>query len=365
MSQLMQSSSPLKTSYEKYLLLVLLLVLIGSCAWLVLAVIDQRGVNDNYVANTKIGGATYTVQDTTGFERMLASARDTATKELEHPERSFISEERVACVKCGKPIPYSALSCPFCLQAQPEIIDADTIDTDGDGITDKEELELGLNPQDPGDANGDLDGDGFSNLEELQAGTDPRNAKSTPDPIVKLRVLAVKPIPFYLRFVSESTFADGSMRFQLNMQSQSAPTLFVKLNDIAMGYQVTKYDPNGKDGPTLTLVRVADKRVVNLVRGRPVTENELAIKFVFLIDRTALPVKRLNDVFELRGKQYKVIDIKSANVVIQDVATMKKINVSRITEAERNGPAAAAPAAGNGPSAGGPGAGGDEFVFGM
>jgi hypothetical protein len=364
MSQLMQSSSPLKNNYEKYVLLILLLILIGSCAWLVLAVIDQRGVNDNYVANTKIGGATYTVQDTTGFERMLASARDTASKPLEHPERSFVSEERVACVKCGKPIPYSALNCPFCLQAQPEIIDADTIDTDGDGITDKVELELGLNPQDPSDAHNDLDGDGFTNLEELQAGTDPQSNKSMPDPIVKLRVLAVKPIPFYLRFVSESTFADGSMRFQLNMQSQSAPTLFVKLNDIAMGYQVTKFDPNGKDGPTLTLVRVADKRVVNLVRGRPVTENELAIKFVFLIDRTALPVKRLNDVFELRGKQYKVIDIKSANVVIQDVATMKKINVPKITEAERTGASAPA-AAPSGPAAGGNGAGGDEFIFGM
>lgn len=364
MSQLMQSSSPLKNSYEKYILLFLLIVLIGSCAWLARAVIEQRGTNDNYVANTRLGGATYVHQDTTVFERMLASARDTATKVLAHPERSFVSESRVCCVKCGKPIPYAALTCPFCLQAQPEIIDADTIDTDGDGITDKLELELGLNPQNSADAHGDLDGDGFSNIEEILAGTDPKSAKSMPDPIVKLRVLAVKPIPFYLRFVSESTFADGSMRFQLNMQSQSAPTLFVKLNDIAMGYQVTKFDPNGKDGPTLTLVRVADKRVVNLVRGRPVTENELAIKFVFLIDRTALPVKRLNDVFELRGKQYKVIDIKSANVIIQDVATMKKINVPKITEAEKAGPAAAPAAPAGGPGPGGQAPVGDDF-FGM
>jgi hypothetical protein len=37
-------------------------------------------------------------------------------------------------------------------------------DSDNDGIPDDEEKKVGLNPQDPNDANGDLDNDGFSNV---------------------------------------------------------------------------------------------------------------------------------------------------------------------------------------------------------
>ncbi|TQV68301.1 hypothetical protein FKG94_23725 [Exilibacterium tricleocarpae] len=45
------------------------------------------------------------------------------------------------------------------------------IDTDGDGITDCLETQLGLNPADNTDAAGDKDGDGLSNLREVNLGT--------------------------------------------------------------------------------------------------------------------------------------------------------------------------------------------------
>ena len=89
-----------------------------------------------------------------------------------------VSELRVSCVKCGKPIAYDADTCPFCLEPQPEIVDIKTLDTDGDGIPDSMELEWGLDPQNSADAEGDLDGDGFTNLEEFLAGTDPRIRKA-------------------------------------------------------------------------------------------------------------------------------------------------------------------------------------------
>jgi len=46
-------------------------------------------------------------------------------------------------------------------------------DTDDDGMPDGWEVQYGLNPLDPSDADGDLDGDGLTNLEEYQAGTNP------------------------------------------------------------------------------------------------------------------------------------------------------------------------------------------------
>lgn len=54
-------------------------------------------------------------------------------------------------------------------------------DTDGDGISDEDEIRLGLNPQNPVDAQEDFDRDGLTNLQEHQRGTDLRNPDSDND----------------------------------------------------------------------------------------------------------------------------------------------------------------------------------------
>lgn len=54
-------------------------------------------------------------------------------------------------------------------------------DTDGDGLDDYVEVQLGLNPLDPADGFSDEDGDGLTLAEEVKAGTDPVNADSDGD----------------------------------------------------------------------------------------------------------------------------------------------------------------------------------------
>jgi hypothetical protein len=54
-------------------------------------------------------------------------------------------------------------------------------DSDADGIPDDVEIALGLNPNDPTDALADFDTDGLSNLAETQAGTDIRNPDTDGD----------------------------------------------------------------------------------------------------------------------------------------------------------------------------------------
>ncbi|MCA9489153.1 MAG: TlpA family protein disulfide reductase [Myxococcales bacterium] len=49
------------------------------------------------------------------------------------------------------------------------------VDSDGDGLTDAQETQLGTDPQDP-----DTDGDGFEDRDELEQHTDPRSAADHP-----------------------------------------------------------------------------------------------------------------------------------------------------------------------------------------
>ena len=78
--------------------------------------------------------------------------------------------------------------------------------------------------------------------------------------------------------------------------------------------------------------------------------------FVNLIDRSPVrPVQRLNDVFALRGVEYKVVDIGRESVLIQNVKTGEKVTVPAISSEERAAalgrPAAAAPVAAPAPVA--------------
>lgn len=340
----------IRDHYEKAILLTALIALLVSCVLLVQSIQADKEAAAFSLARIGWKGTPVALKDTVSFDTVHAEARATATAPLTNSARTTISELRVACVKCGRPIAYEALECPFCLAAQPEIVDITKLDTDKDGLPDKIELGLGLNPQDPADAAGDLDSDGFTNMEEIGVQTDPKNPADSPPPVVKLRVAAIRPVPFYLRFVAKSDFADGTPRFQLNLQTQER-TYFPKLGDVVLGYKVEAYDPAGKGGETLTMIRQSDKRPVVLVKGRPVTEQELAIRFVFLVDRSILPAQRLNDTFKLRDLEYKVMKIDSSlgNVIIQGVKTGEKVTVPLLSSEERAAaagrPAAPAPSA--------------------
>ena len=71
-------------------------------------------------------------------------------------------------------------------------------DTDGDGIADDVEIANGLNPNDPVDALEDFDRDGLTNRQELQLGTDVRNADSDADGLTDGRemTLGTDPLVF-------------------------------------------------------------------------------------------------------------------------------------------------------------------------
>ncbi len=59
--------------------------------------------------------------------------------------------------------------------------DPERADSDRDGIPDGDEVHLDLDPKNRADGNADLDGDGLENFDEYKQGTDPRNADSDGD----------------------------------------------------------------------------------------------------------------------------------------------------------------------------------------
>ncbi len=337
----------IREHYEKMLLLVALIALLVSSVLLVQRI--QVGKETAAFSLQRIGwrGSQIALRDTVPFDTVLAEARAAATASISTSPRTTVSEMRVSCVKCGRPIPYEAAECPFCLAEQPAIISIQELDTDGDGIPDWWELEHGMDPLDPSDAHKDLDGDGFTAIEEFQAGTDPRDPQSFPDPIVKLRVGGIRPVPFYLRFVGTQRMPDGTERYQLNLQAADR-TYFARLGEVILGYKVEEYNPSGRGGETITMVRQSDQYSVVLVKGRPVTEQELAIRLVCLLDRTALPVLRLNDVLTHRGVNYKIVYIHRDSVVVKHETSGEEVTVPLLRSEERSllSGRPAAPAAG-------------------
>lgn len=68
-------------------------------------------------------------------------------------------------------VPFLAVALSACIAAEPE---PESVDTDGDGLLDDEESELGTDP-----TSADSDGDGFADGEELGCEGDPLDLGST------------------------------------------------------------------------------------------------------------------------------------------------------------------------------------------
>ena len=132
--------------------------------------------------------------DMSQFDAVVRGVKKPAAlQDIDPKKASFLaSGRRITCTSangkaCGRPIPPGLAKCPFCGAEQPKEVKV-AIDTDKDGIPNDAEVALGLDPNNPADANGDLDGDGFTNLEEFLAKTDPKDRNSHPDYLDSLSV---------------------------------------------------------------------------------------------------------------------------------------------------------------------------------
>lgn len=320
-----------KQNSEKIVLLGVLFVLLVSAFILMLRIQNEKSL---------IADSGRTVTQAPGGEvkpidlAKLADAKKRITQPLQvapMSNRLFSSEVRVRCVSaaCGKPIPYSALKCPFCGTEQPDAGVLLQQDSDEDLIPDEWELSHSMDPFNPADAGYDLDGDGFSALDEMRWTTDPKDPVSHPPFVARLRFDQVVTVPFRFRFVAVQEIQPGVLVFQLNVRTMDQ-TYFKRVGETVEGFLVSEFR---KEGDTLVLTR--GDRSVELKRGREVIDDQITVRFAFLIDRSR-PEARLGQTFKLRDVEYRVEkEMPKTQAKIIRLDTNESFEIDPLTDAEK------------------------------
>ena len=341
----MNSNLPFLRHYDKLIAVGVLIFLLISLFYLTHAGAARKQEESDYIRKLdglKPSAASLPPMELTEYEAAVRLARNPV--QLDAPETQqpgfMTPERRVSCVlsTCQKPIPYAAETCPFCGTKQPVPPEYNTdLDTDKDGISDKLENQLGLNPQDPADAKGDLDGDGFSNIEELLAKTDLKDSKKHPALVSLLRVKELRGKRLPLIFSGVNKMPDGKMQLVFNQTGPSARTVWVREGErigdsdyVAVKVEVKSEERENPNMPgiktrvdisTVVVKRQADGKMITLKINESGKNTDIEALIVLPLDNTEYTVIE-NGTFKVREEAYRVvsIDAKATEVTIENEA---------------------------------------------
>jgi hypothetical protein len=328
-------STLLREKYDRFILGLGILVLLVSLVLIVLGIVGRDSAAADPVPAGRIVADADLAPLRDALTRINEPALLTATNQV------LVSEPRISCINatCRKLIRTgeAARICPFCQTEQPPD-DLNILDGDQDKMTDKYELDNGLDRTLP-DADYDLDGDGFTNLEEFRAKTSANDPASHPSMVVKLRMSGVqkRPLFYRLRGLSKS----GSVySFQVNLENLDE-TLFVKLGQTVKGYHIKSFNaqketltierggsaidlPNGKKVEVPRSVA----QIVNIIRPQYATNVVVGSKVD--IDGVVITIKEIKDeqVIAIRPSVAALDGAKASGVV--------EFIISRETDAERS-----------------------------
>jgi hypothetical protein len=321
----------LKQNYDKLLLVLVLIGLLGSAVFLILKVSsesdDLKG-NDWPPPSRKISAQDV---DFSEYEAKNGPLEEPFVGRNATTNLLMVSEVRVICVNPNHqgPIPFSAMVCLVCGAKQPPL---ETIgfDRDEDSMTDDWEDKNGLNKYDPKDAVFDPDGDGFTNLDEFQGGgTDPNDPREKPPITSKLRWTRIDTQPLQVLFEGVFNAPEGT-KFQLN-ERKTDKTWFKFLGEEAEGYMLSEYIEEAEQGPKLILTN--EFEVIELPKGRTVYTQRRSADLIFLLDGKRFREMKLGQSIELEDLTYNIVDITKNEVVIRDDSE-EEIRVKKISRRE-------------------------------
>ncbi len=251
-------------------------------------------------------------------------------------------------------IPFDYLgkkTCPYCgvILPKKEIIDIDKIDSDGDGISDKMERRIGLDPRNPNDGNVDTDKDGFSVAFEIKHKADSNDPTSYPPLPLRLYVEKITKPVLGVKLVSSRKIGRNkwSLRVKLKVGNAWAKEKKLGIDDSVgidgVNYKVVsvkKVTVPGEKGliPEVTLID-ENKKELKLLEGKDVYSQNPVAEIRDVSNKNIKYNVKLNDIITIKmsfpraGKKgynkehkYKVVKIYTPlenKVDVEDLETNK------------------------------------------
>lgn len=183
----------------------------------------------------------------------------------------------------------------------------------------------------------DPDGDGFSNQDEFLGKTNPQDKNAHPPYLSKLRFVSLDLKRFRLLFAARP----DATTFQINTIDLRQPSQYLKLGDPIKGtkFKIVKFEEKfvlnnlgiKTDVSEVTIENQETGESLVLVLGKQADSPDSFAEFSFLWDKSALRVKK-DQKFSLKPQpdlEYKLIDIKPAEALIENLKTGEKITLPR------------------------------------
>ena len=328
---------------EKVLLTTLLIVLAACSVYMILAMDKQQLTilkNDAGVA-----------VKTTPVSQIIIKK---VSLEEDKPQ-PYDSKGYIYCrnIECNYLIHRSLPKCTWCdTETKPPstIVDIDTQDKDKDGISDTDEVKMGLNPEDSSDALVDLDEDGFSNLDEISKQTDIRDKNDHPSIVNRVRLHSkIRGKNYYPITLSNFGINDESDKKTWDIYADvyirgRKKSIFKRINDKVeeIGYTIIDVDKDDK-GREYIMIQKEGEEPVKILSGRNRTVKNVV--YILVNELTEkLKYIELNKIFELEDKsgskeQYKAtkFDVKTKLLHVIDYKTKDTVTVGLETKLQEPG----------------------------
>ena len=317
-------------NFEKVLLTFLLLILAGCSVYMILTM-DRDTIT---IVTEGAGAGVKVVKVTPATVVAVALEADKA--------QPYDSKGYIYCrnLECNYLIHRSLPKCPWCdegTRPPPEGSDTGRLDSDGDGISNNDEIKMGLNPEDATDALKDKDSDGFSNLDEVKALTDIDDPSDHPSIINRAKLHAkIRKVNYYPITFSNFGINNESDKKTWDIYAdiytkRGAKSVFSRINDHIKDIGYTIIDVNRVDGKeSITIQREGEEPVV-IKAGKKKTaknieyivQNELVQKYVMfelggtfeLVDKAGNKETYKAESFDLKARTLLVIDYKTKSNV--------------------------------------------------
>jgi hypothetical protein len=341
---------PLVRYYDKVVVVVALVILLISLAWLITAGVKQKERVTIYmdeVEALKPAKSDVAPIDMEPYNKAVkAVASPFKMLEGDETKSSFlVPERRVTCANaaCKKPIPFEASQCWACGEKQPSVIDPPPIEKNG--VSAKWLRDMGLPPET--DVSLDLDEDGFSVLEEYQLKTHPKDKNSHPIYAEKLVLKELKSMKLPLVFRGVNIMPGGAKQLTINWTGKLPRTYFVNegeaIGDTGYVAGTVTVKSEKRDNPlmpgntkvvdvsTVVLKRKTDGKEILLQVDEVGKNTDVEATLDFLIDKLELKLIE-NQEFKLREETYRVIaiDMATNTIKVENTASGKQKVVKKL-----------------------------------